>query len=75
MTAKTEAVIGLVASVLDLSPADVVPEASMETISAWDSLAQLNICLEFEQRFGVTMDMDTIAHATSVPALVALLDS
>lgn len=75
MTAKTEAVIGLVASVLDLSPADVVPEASMETISVWDSLAQLNICLEFEQRFGVTMDMDTIAHATSVPALVALLDS
>jgi acyl carrier protein len=74
MTQKHEAAVAaLVASVLNLPEAAVGAGDSMETVSQWDSLAQLNICLAFQERFGVIMDMEVIAASTSVAALAALL--
>ena len=73
MSDRTADVISVVASVLNVPAADVPPDASMETLPDWDSLAQLNICMLVGERFGVEMDMDAIAEATSVPALVELL--
>jgi acyl carrier protein len=45
----------------------------MENISQWDSLAHLNICLAFQEHFGVEMDMETVAESTSVASLTKLL--
>ncbi len=73
MSAKSAEVAALVASVLNLPAAEVTADASMETLPQWDSLAQLNICLAFQERFGVAMDMETIASSTSVAKLAALL--
>lgn len=74
MTPNHEAAIaGLVASVLNLNDGTVGADASMDTLPQWDSLAQLNICLAFQERFGVAMDMETIANATSVVKLAALI--
>jgi acyl carrier protein len=73
MNAKTVEVAALVASVLNLPTSAVGIDASMESIPQWDSLAQLNVCLGFQERFGVTMDMETIANSTSVTKLAALL--
>ena len=74
MTAKNVALVtALVASVLNLPAGAVDPDASMESIPQWDSVAQLNICLEFQERFGVDLDMDTIASATNVARLASLL--
>jgi len=74
MTANHEdTVAALVASVLNLSITEVGNDASMDSIPQWDSLAQLNICLAFQDRFGVSMDMEMIATATSVAKLAALL--
>jgi acyl carrier protein len=74
MMANHEAeVVALVASVLNMDDHSVSANDSMETLSQWDSLAQLNICLAFQERFGVAMDMETIANATSVAKLAALL--
>ena len=73
MTDPLAAVIGLVSGVLEVPAAEIGPDASMETIAAWDSLAQLNICMEFAQRFNVPMEMTTIAEATSIAKLRALL--
>ncbi|MGB6610434.1 MAG: acyl carrier protein [Acidobacteriaceae bacterium] len=63
----------VVASVLNLPAAEVTADASMENLPQWDSLAQLNICLAFQERFGVALDMETIASSTSVAKLAALL--
>lgn len=63
----------LIARVLNLPNGSVDASASMETVPKWDSLAQLNICLEFQERFNVVLDMETIADATSVSKLCALL--
>lgn len=75
MNTKSTQVEALVASVLNLPSAAVNAETSMETLPAWDSLAHLNICLAFEERFGVAMNMETIADATSVARLTALIPS
>lgn len=74
MTAKnTTLVSALVASVIDLPDGAVGDDASMESVPKWDSLAHLNICLAFQERFGVVLDMETIASSTSVARLAALL--
>ncbi|HUB00956.1 MAG TPA: acyl carrier protein [Terracidiphilus sp.] len=74
MTGNSEAsVAALVASVLNLPVSAVGVDASMETIAQWDSLAQLNICLAFQEEFRVDMDMETIAACTSVAKLAKLL--
>ncbi|MFY9748281.1 MAG: acyl carrier protein [Acidobacteriaceae bacterium] len=73
MIGKSAEVATVVASVLNLPAAEVTADASMENLPQWDSLAQLNICLAFQERFGVALDMETIASSTSVAKLAALL--
>jgi len=73
MSQKVAEVTGLVASVLNLPSTAVSADASMENTPQWDSLAQLNICLAFQERYGVSMDMETIAHTTSVAKLLELV--
>jgi acyl carrier protein len=74
MTAQHEAsVAALIASVLNIPTAAVGSDASMDSLPEWDSLAQLNICLAFQEHFNVAMDMETIAESTSVTSLAALL--
>jgi acyl carrier protein len=70
---NTVAVSALVASVLNLPASTVGADASMENLPNWDSLAHLNICLAFQERFGLDLDMETIANSTSVAKLVELL--
>jgi acyl carrier protein len=72
-TTNTALVTALIASVLNLPEGSVSADASMETLPGWDSLGQLNICLAFQERFGVVLDMETIAGSTSVSQLSALL--
>jgi acyl carrier protein len=74
MTSENVSLItALVATVLNLPKGSVDAAASMETVPEWDSLAQLNICLAFQERFRVVLDMETIANSTSVSKLCALL--
>lgn len=69
---KITAIIGLVASVLDIPETALGAESSMETVAQWGSLAQLTICMAFQHRFGVKMDMQAIAHSSSIAKLAIL---
>jgi acyl carrier protein len=73
MSGDITQVAALVASVLNVPEQAIGPEAAMENTPEWDSLAHLNICNAFQERFDVSMDMETIANSTSVAALAALL--
>lgn len=72
MSEKIEALSSLIASVLNVSSKSIDAGSSMENTPEWDSLAQLNICLAFQEKYGVAMDMETIANATSLKKLAAL---
>jgi acyl carrier protein len=67
-------VIALIASELGIPEAKLDASSSVDTVPEWDSMGHLNICLAFQERFGVRLDLEAIGAATTVPALVALLD-
>ena len=71
--AKTRAVIEVVAKALETSPDELGPDTSMDNTPLWDSVAHLNICLEFERRFGRSLDLENIFTASSVRDLAELV--
>jgi acyl carrier protein len=70
---KIQAAVSFIASTLDIPEDTLGPESSMDNTPAWDSSEHMNICLLFEQKFGVPMNMDIITSATSIRALAALI--
>jgi acyl carrier protein len=73
MEDKIGATIRLVAEVLEMPVDQLGPESSMENVPAWDSVEHMNILLSFQQRFRTEVDLATIATATSIRALAALV--
>jgi acyl carrier protein len=70
---KIQAAVRFIASTLDIPEDGLGPDSSMDNTPAWDSSEHMNICLLFEQKFGVPMNMDIITSATSIRALAALI--
>ncbi len=48
----------LIAKVFGVPLTDVVPSTSPETIEEWDSLAHMNLILELEETYGITLSSD-----------------
>lgn len=67
-------VAALVAQTLDMSREEIGPDSSMSNTPSWDSMGQMNICLALEQQFGKVFDLDSVATATSVKSLAALVE-
>ncbi len=70
---RTQAVIEVIAKALDVSADDLGPDTSMDNTPLWDSVAHLSICLEFERRFGRSLDLEKIFTASSVRDLAELV--
>lgn len=70
---KIHAAVKFLARTLDIPEDELGPDSSMDNTPAWDSSEHMNICLLFEQKFGVRMNMDIITSATSIRALAALI--
>jgi len=73
MTSHEDTLCEVIARALNVDPARIDEHASMATVTEWDSLGHLQVCLAVQERFGVVMDLDAIAEATSVAALRALI--
>jgi acyl carrier protein len=69
-----EKVAALVAEALGVPAATVNAGSSIDNLPEWDSEAHMDICLAFESRFGIALDMDAIGRMTSVRALASLVD-
>ena len=67
------AVMDVIAKALEVPAAEVSPETSMDNTPLWDSVAHLNICLEFERRFGRSLDLEKIFTASCVRDLAELV--
>jgi acyl carrier protein len=70
---KIQEAVRFIASTLDIPEDQLGADSSMDNTPAWDSSEHMNICLLFEQKFGVPMNMDIITSATSIRALAALI--
>jgi acyl carrier protein len=61
----------LVAAVLKVSVEQIGPETSDKSLSAWDSLAHVNLMMGLEQTYDLFLDVEDFSKLTSVSAIVA----
>ena len=69
-----ELVKKVMASVLEIDAAEINDDSSMDTITNWDSLRQMNLVLALEESFAVSIPDEDVANATSYKLLVLVLD-
>jgi len=67
--------IQILADTLGLDPAEIPADASMEQLSAWDSIAHLNVVMTVEQEFGVQFQAEEFMSLNSLPAIEQALAS
>ena len=65
----------ILAQALNLDLEEVGPDASIETLDAWDSLAHLRLILSLEDHLQVQLDPEVVIAVSSVPDIVAVLES
>jgi acyl carrier protein len=63
----------VMADILDLD-ADAIDESTaMESVSSWDSLSHINLCLGLEQEFQVSLEVAEIEAMLSYPDILQVL--
>jgi acyl carrier protein len=55
--------------------AAAIPEASMDNVPAWDSIATLTLFMQCEEDFGIKIGYDRIAETKSYQDLFKLVES
>lgn len=65
----------VVADVFSLSPEEVSPQSSPETIQLWDSVGHLNLALALEQEFKVYFSPEQMQEMTSVASIMRILQT
>lgn len=68
-----EAACRLVAEALNRPEGDIVPEGSIHSIPAWDSLGHVRVLLAIETAIGRPLSSDTVATVMSVADIAAIL--
>ncbi|WP_448614093.1 acyl carrier protein [Modestobacter sp. URMC 112] len=69
-----QALRDVVATVLDVDPASIGPDSSMDTVPSWDSLRHLTLVLALEEEFGVQVPDEDAGSITSYPLIRLVLD-
>lgn len=65
-----EAIEELIATVLGIDRARVVPDLGYQSVAQWDSLNHVNLMLALEQELGTTIDADSMVELTNVRAIL-----
>jgi acyl carrier protein len=64
----------IIADTLEISPDEVTPELSGETVESWDSFRHLQLMLSIEGEYGVQFDPQQIPELTTVARVQAALE-
>ena len=59
----------VVADVLEVDPAAIGPDFSMDTVEQWDSLRHMTLVLSIEDEFGISIPDEEAANITSWPLI------
>jgi acyl carrier protein len=74
MTENLDRVKQLISTLFNLDEASLTPESSSKDVAAWDSMGQLMLILELEQRFEIEISPERAEKLTSISAIVNFLD-
>jgi acyl carrier protein len=64
----------IAAELFDVPVSQITLETSPDTIEAWDSVQQLNLMLELEQRFEVKLEPEDFEDARTIGDAVRLVE-
>ncbi|QHT63423.1 acyl carrier protein [Paenibacillus lycopersici] len=67
---RVEQIRTIVSAVMEVPVEQVKLESVKNDFEKWDSLGQLNLILEIESVFGISIPIDHIANIDSVQAIV-----
>ncbi len=59
----------VVADVLEVDPATIGADFSMDTVEQWDSLRHMTLVLSIEDEFGISIPDEEAANITSWPLI------
>jgi acyl carrier protein len=54
---------------------ELTPETTAEMIPQWDSMSQVTLAVEIEQRFGIKLKAAEMEQMRSIKELLALIDA
>jgi acyl carrier protein len=55
-------------------PAERIPEASQDTVAAWDSVAGITLITVVEDEFGIQLDLERLPELTSFTSILGYLE-
>lgn len=59
----------VVARVLDVSPNEISDGTSNDEVSTWDSMTHVNLILELESEYGISLSADEAMDMTDVASI------
>jgi acyl carrier protein len=65
-----EKIKDMMATTLKVSPDNINEKTSDNDLTAWDSLAHVNLMMSLEQTFDLFLEVEDFAKLTSVPAIL-----
>jgi acyl carrier protein len=72
-TISVDDALVMLAELFEEPVANITREARRVDIEGWDSLGELSLMAEFDERFGITLDTDTLDSFTIVDDLLKVL--
>jgi acyl carrier protein len=77
MSTETPAsrVRNLMAALLQVPVESLKDEASSKSLPAWDSLAHLNLMIELEQEFGISLAPESAEAMTTVASVIRVVEA
>jgi len=70
-----EAVQEIFIQELGLKPQDISDELTYNSVPEWDSASHMSLILAIEEKFGVELESNEVVRMTSIPKILAVLES
>ncbi len=71
---RVDQILNIVATVMEIPAEQVQLESVKSDFEKWDSLGQLNLIMEIESVFEISIPIDHIANIDSVQAIVDIVE-
>jgi len=66
-------IIVILSDLFNIRPEELGPDSSPDNVESWDSLQNLNLVLDIEQRFNITLmpsDVEAFANVQSITNII-----
>jgi acyl carrier protein len=70
-----EAVVGVLADVLETEPEELTPDAELASFGNWDSMAALEVLMQLESQFRLKLNLQNYNELRTVGELIGLAEA